>query len=158
MENPKPCTSPAAWLWTEKPHWSSAAELKAWGGEGGRCRGWDPLSPSQLAAISTQKRCRAAEQDKRVWGRQRRETEGWSETEWERRRTDKEEGRETHTHTKIRARGRQRDNEGGRDPVGRGGPHLDTPLHHSPSLLHLSPIPLPALCKNPAMLGAEHQV
>ena len=32
-----------------------------------------------------------------MWGRQRRETEGWSEAEWERRHADKEAGKETHT-------------------------------------------------------------
>ena len=50
-----------------------------------------------MAAISTQKQREAAKQDKRVWGRQRRETEGWSKAEWERRHADKE-AEKRHTH------------------------------------------------------------
>lgn len=85
---------------TEEPPWSSAAELKA--GRRWQWR-WDPLSRWQSAAISTQKRCRAAEQDKRGVGQPDKRDRGWSETRMgeEPRRQEGGEG-DTHAHKNQR--------------------------------------------------------
>lgn len=63
------------------------------------------LEPEAAAAITTQKRCRAAEQDKRGGGQPDKRNGGWSETRMERSGADKEEGRETRTHTQKSEKG-----------------------------------------------------
>jgi len=102
------------------------------------------LSLSQLAAISTQKQREAAKQDKRVWGRQRRETEGWSKAEWERRHADKEAGKETHTQ-KLE-QGEDNEITMGAE-MGRGGLTWMLPSAMAPT--HISVLPLPAPGRNP---------
>lgn len=64
------------------------------------------FEPEAAAAITAQKRCRAAEQDKRGGGQPDKRNGGWSEARMAEELCGQGGGEgDTHTHTKIRERG-----------------------------------------------------